>query len=38
MQSKLGQPWAWSVSDFIFLASKYEGGWPVLSLAISSSY
>ena len=32
----LGQPWVWSVSDFIFLASAYESGWPVLSLTISS--
>jgi len=23
----LGQPWVWSVSDFIFLATAYEGGW-----------
>ena len=22
----LGQPWAWGVSDFIFLALAYEGG------------
>ena len=34
----LRQPWVWSVSDFIFLASAYEGGWPVLSLAVSSSH
>ena len=27
----------YEVSNFIFLASAYEGGWPVLSLAISSS-
>ena len=27
----------WNVSDFIFLASAYEGDWPVLSLALSSS-
>src|SRR5688572_26057368 len=27
-----------SVSDFIFLASVYEGGWPVLSLTVSSSH
>jgi len=33
-----GQPWVWSVSDFIFLASAYEGGWPVLSLTVSSAY
>src|SRR5678816_1871320 len=25
------------VSGFIFLASAYEGGWPVLSLAVLSS-
>ena len=34
----LGQPWVWSVNDFIFLATAYEGGWPVLSLTISSSH
>ena len=34
----LGQPWVWSVSDFIFLASAYEGGWPVLTLIVSSSH
>jgi len=33
----LGQPWVWSVSDFIFLASAYEGGWPIPCSA-SSSY
>ena len=27
----------WNVSDFIFLPSAYEGIWPVLSLATSSS-
>ena len=27
-----------SVSDFVFSASAYEGGWPVLSHAISSSH
>ena len=34
----LRQPWLWSVSDFIFLASAYEGEWPVLSLTVSSSH
>jgi len=34
----LRQPWVWSVSDFVFLASAYEIWWPVLSLAISSSH
>ena len=34
----LGQPWVWSVRDLIFLASAYEGGWPVLSLTVSSSH
>jgi len=34
----LRQPWVWSVSDFIFLATAYEGGWPVLSLTFSSSH
>ena len=34
----LKQPWVWSVSDFIFLATAYEGGWPVLFLSVSSSY
>jgi len=33
-----GQPWVWSASNFIFLASAYEGGWPVLSLTVSSSH
>jgi len=33
----LWQPWVWSVSDFIFLATAYEGGWPVLSLIVPSS-
>ena len=33
-----GQPWVWSVSDFISLATEYAGGWPVLSLTISSSH
>ena len=33
----LGPPCLWSVSDFIFLASAYEGGWPILSLTVSSS-
>jgi len=32
------QPGVWSVSDFVFLALAYEGRWPVLSLAISSSH
>ena len=32
------QPWVWSVSDFIFLASACEGDWPVLFLTISSSH
>ena len=34
----LGQPRVWSVSDFIFSASANEGGWPVLSLTVSSSH
>jgi len=34
----LGQPWVCSVSKFIFLASAYEGGWPFLSLTVSSSH
>ena len=34
----LGQPWVWSVGDFIFLAMAYEGGWLVLSLTVSSSH
>ena len=34
----LGQPVVCSVSDFIFLASAYEGGWQVLSLTVSSSH
>jgi len=25
----------WSASDFIFLASVYEGGWPVLIISFS---
>ena len=36
--NSLGQPWVWSVSDFIFVATAYECGWPVLSLTISSSH
>jgi len=27
-----------NVSNFVFLASAYEGGWPVFSLAASSSH
>ena len=23
----IGQPWLWTVSEFIFLALAYEGGW-----------
>ena len=34
----LKQPWVWSVSDFIFLATAYEGGWPVLSPTVLSSH
>ena len=34
----LRQPCVWSVSDFIFLATAYESGWPVLSLTVSSSH
>ena len=34
----LGHPWIWSVSDFIFLASAYAGGWPVISVTVSSSH
>ena len=30
------QPWVWSVSDFILLATAYVGGWHVLSLTVSS--
>jgi len=30
----LRQPWVWSVSDFIFLASANEGRWPILSLSL----
>jgi len=26
-----GQPWALSVSDFVFLVSSYESGWPLAS-------
>jgi len=26
----------WSSSDFVFLASACEGGWPVLSIALST--
>ena len=33
----LKQPYVWSVSDFIFLASANEGWEWVLSLAVSSS-
>jgi len=32
------QPWVWSLSDFIFSVSAYEGRWPVFSLAVSSSH
>src|SRR6218665_3129781 len=31
----LGQLYLRKVSDFIFLASAYEGSWPFLSLAVS---
>jgi len=31
----LGQPWVWSVSDFIFLVSANEGRWLVLFLSSS---
>ena len=34
----LRQPWVWSVNDFIFLASAYEGGCAILFLAVSSSH
>ena len=34
----LRQRWVWSVSDFIFLATPYEVGCPVLSLTVSSSH
>ena len=34
----LRQPWVCSVNDFIFLATAYEGGLPVLSLTVSSSH
>jgi len=27
-----------TVSQFIFLASAYEDGWPILSLAVSSCH
>jgi len=33
-----GQPWVWSVSDFIFLSIAYEIGWPVHSLSPSPSH
>jgi len=32
------QSWVWNISDFIFLASAYEGGWPDPSLAVTSSH
>ena len=38
LKLSLRQPWVWSVSDPIFLATAYEGGWPVLSLTVLSSY
>lgn len=28
--------WLWNVSDFFFLASVYDGQWPVLSLTVAS--
>jgi len=34
----LGQAWVWSVNDFIFLGTAYEGRWSVLSLTISASH
>ena len=34
-QIDLSWPWVWGASDFIFVASAYGGGQPVLSLAIS---
>ena len=34
----LGQPWVWSISDFIFLGAAYDGGSTVLSLTVSFSY
>jgi len=34
----LRQPWVWSASDFVFLATAYEGGWSVISLIVSSSH
>jgi len=34
----LRQPWVWSVSNFIFLASAHGGGWPVLFVTVSSSH
>lgn len=34
----LRQPLVWRISDFTFLASAYQGGWPVLFLAISTSH
>ena len=34
----IGQPWVLSIIDFIFLATANEGGWPVLSITVSSSH
>lgn len=33
-----GQPFVYEVSDFFFSVLAYEGGWPVLSFAVSSSH
>ena len=38
LNQALGQPWVWSVSDFIFLTCAYQCGWLVLFLAISLSH
>ena len=32
------QSWVLSVSDYIFLASAYEGRWSALSITVSSSH
>jgi len=34
----LRQAWGLSVRHFIFFPSTYNGRWPVLSLAVSSSH
>jgi len=37
VRQALRQPWVWSVRDFIFLESAYEGRRAVFYLAISAS-